>query len=86
MSDIKDDLTPEEAIALLPEGENIHTFRSGGGLMLGADWSRAGVLEAIRNSPSRRPAGPAASAMGHGLAFMHRGDWLFVETVKEAQS
>lgn len=78
-------MNADEAIALLPEGETIHTMLGGGGFMCGADWSRDALLDAIRKSPTLRRSGEFASAIGHGLAVNHNGSWLFVETVKEPQ-
>ena len=41
-------LTEEQALAMLPEGDQIHTFRDGGIALLGADWNRADLEQAIR--------------------------------------
>lgn len=38
-------LNTEEAIALLPESEFIHTFYSTGICLVGADWDRTDVLK-----------------------------------------
>jgi hypothetical protein len=76
-------LTPEQALAMLPEGEYVHTFRGGGGMMLGADWKREQVERAIRETDHRELAGPMATAMGHGLVI-NSGGALFVATKREA--
>ena len=75
-------LTPEEAEAMLPEGEYIHTFRGGSGIMIGADWKRESIIEAFK---TRKPelSGQFATAMGHGIAFFDDNGALFVKT-KEA--
>lgn len=80
-------LTPEEAIAMLPEGEYVHTFRNPGGMLLGADWKRASVEQAIREADQREIAGGMAASMGHGLVLFPKGaeyqsELLFVETRK----
>lgn len=79
-------LTPEEAIAMLPEGELVHTFRNPSpGAMFGSDWSRASIEEEIRNAAYRELAGPIMTDMGHGLVLFpksakYQGDLLFVAT------
>lgn len=72
-------LTFEEAEAMLADGDLVHTMRSAGNLVIGADWPRADLLAAMREAPSIQLAGPAATQMGHGLAVQVDG-WLFVKT------
>ena len=74
-------LSVEEALALLPEGEKIHTFLDTGPVLVGAHWDRADVEELIRSTDRRRVTGPEAQSMGHGLALWG-GDceWVYVET------
>ena len=74
-------LTREQATALLPEGEEIHTFRSSPGILFGADWPREKILKAIATHECCL-AGPQSEAMGHGLAIFVDG-WLFVEVKKQ---
>lgn len=81
--------TPEQALEMLPDGEQVHTFRNSSGMMLGADWSRAGIEEEIRNAERRELAGGMATSMGHGLVLFPKGaqyqrDLLFVATRKPA--
>jgi hypothetical protein len=83
------ELTPEQAIAMLPDGENVHTFRNSSGVMLGADWGRASIEDEIRNAEKRELAGGMATSMGHGLVLFPKGaqyqrDLLFVATRKPA--
>lgn len=83
-------LTPEEALALLPEGEYVHTFRNpGAGMMIGADWRRDEVEREIRDAERRELAGQVATDMGHGLVVFRKGakmrsDMLFVATRRNA--
>ena len=82
-------LTAEQAIGLLPEGDYVHTFRNSAGMMLGADHSRAGIEQEIRDAEKRELAGGLAAGMGHGLVLFPKGaqyqrDLLFVATSKEA--
>ncbi len=80
MSDERVDLTVDDAIAMLPEGEDVHTFRQGGiGIMLGADWEREHLISAIRTTDRRVLTGEVATGMGHGMAIWSNG-WLFVAT------
>ena len=78
-------ITADEAIALLPEGDEIHTFYQMGGALVGADWDRADILQKLVECDKIEIAGDQARAMGHGLA-VYRSDskWqsevLFVET------
>lgn len=72
-------LSFDEAVKLLPDGDNIHTFRNPqAGLMFGADWDRAALLDAMRASSEIQVTGPAAQAAGHGLAI-NSGGLLFIE-------
>lgn len=77
-------LTVDEAIAMLPEEESIHTFLQGGGILLGADWSAEEVRESLRQSIRIELSGHTATSMGHGLVFWRgpkdKGEWVFVET------
>jgi hypothetical protein len=72
-------LTVEEAIAMLAEGEIVHTFRGGNGIILGADWNRADVLRAICETDRRELSGELATAMKHGLCI-NSGGPLFIAT------
>jgi hypothetical protein len=75
-------LTVEQAVAMLPDGDSIHTFLDGVAL-IGADWSREEILEGFNTAESIELAGPTATSMGHGLVFLdNRGIWVFVETKK----
>lgn len=74
-------VTQQDAIEMLPEGDEIHTFINAvPGVMLGADWSRKDVIEAIGRCMCEL-AGETARRMKHGLAIWTREDRpLFVET------
>lgn len=78
-----DTLTLDDAIAALPEGDDIHTFMNPGGMLIGADWSRAQIVEALKASPEIRITGPMAQGMKHGIAIKHPNradDLLYVAT------
>ena len=60
-NDMKDErvfLSPEQAIALLPEGDEIHTFRQGGATcLLGAGMSRKNIIaESGKGCPRKAKA------------------------------
>ena len=73
-------LTYDEAVALLPEGERIHTYLDSPVALIGADWDRDAVLTLLRTTDRREVTGPAAQAMGHGLAAFRDGEPVFIET------
>jgi hypothetical protein len=74
-------LTADEAISMLPEGDEVHTVvNSVPGVMLGCDWQRDNVIEAIRNHECEL-AGDMARRMNHGLVVWTREERpLFVAT------
>jgi hypothetical protein len=79
-------ITPDEAISLLPDGDEIHTFIDSG-CLIGADWSREEIIDKISSSDVREITGPAARGMGHGLVVYNKSakyqsDLLFIETDK----
>lgn len=74
-------LTPEQAMAMLPGGEDIHTFLSpAGGILIGADWRRSDVESSIQKYTCEM-AGEQATAMGHGLVVHIPNGPLFVATI-----
>lgn len=77
-------LNAEEAIALLPKGETIHTFYSTGICLVGGDWDRADILQKLTEVDKIEITGEQARSMGHGLAAYNNGarleDILFIET------
>lgn len=82
-------LTYDEAVAMLPEGDEIHTFISGGMMLIGADWSRESVLELLKTGKPEK-SGEMAAGMGHGLVAFRdvreNGDLydpLFIKTKEE---
>lgn len=70
----------EEAVAMLADGDMIHTFTNpSASVLVGADWDRAEILEILRGHVEL--AGPQATAMGHGLVVERGpGEWLYIET------
>ena len=72
-------LTKEQAASLLPDKEEIHTFRQAGPALLGADLSRTDVLDKIENYDVEL-SGPAATKMRHGMVLKDEYGYLFIET------
>jgi len=76
-------LTAEQAIAMLPDGDNAHTFL-GNGFLVGADWKKQDVVDALKRSIRIELSGPLATSMGHKICFWDgprdNGRWYFVET------
>lgn len=75
-----DTITAEQALAVLPDGDTIHTFRNPAGMLLGADWSRADVEKAIRETDIVLLMGPMARGMGHGIGINFGGRRLMIQT------
>ena len=74
-------LTYDEAVALLPDGNEIHTVMQAGPTLIGADWDRKDVLTLLRESPRRDVTDPAAQKSGHVLAaYDQDGRIVFIET------
>lgn len=74
-------LSYDDAIALLPDGDEIHVFSNPGmNMLVGADWSRESILELIKNGEPEL-AGEMAMDMGHGLiAWESETRPLFIKT------
>jgi hypothetical protein len=80
-------LSYDEAVALLPDGDTIHTFLNPAGMLVGADWDREQVLDLLRTTDRREVTGPEAQSFGHGLAAWDpRGHVVFIETGKGGAS
>ena len=78
-------ITPDEAEALLPDGNEVHTFYQMGNALMGADWDKSEIIEELSKKDRIEIAGGEARSMGHGLAiYNHDTKWqsevLFVET------
>jgi hypothetical protein len=72
-------LTPEQAIAMLPDTKYIHTFYSVGLGLIGADHSRESLLEKIKTC-KLEIGGKSCKSMNHGLVLWETDNTpLFVE-------
>ncbi len=78
MSDERIVLSKDQALSMLGDGDDIHTFRTPGmGIMLGSDWKRQSILDAIEDNECEL-GGPMCQRMNHGL-IIHIDGPLFVE-------
>lgn len=70
------------AVSLLSDGSHIHTFRNPAGpiALIGCDWPREDVLLAMQGAPEIHLTGAMARGMGHGIAVMYGGQWLYIAT------
>lgn len=82
MADEMSTLTYDEAVSYLPSGEKIHCFLNPGGMLLGASWDRADVLDKLKNADAIHITGPSAQGTGHGIAVIDEdGRPAYFETV-----
>ncbi len=58
----------------------VHTHRNTAGLLFGAHWGLEEITAAIEAAGGVEEAGPASTAMGHGLCLWHNGGWLWLES------
>jgi hypothetical protein len=80
-------LTADQAIALLPDSDKVHTFEQPSGFtLIGANWDKQTVIDALKAAPEQgiELTGETATSMGHGLCFQDKsaGEWrtVFCET------
>lgn len=77
-------ITPEEAISLLPDKEDLHTFRNPEtGVLIGAPMYKIRAIELLKEYPDKiEITGAAGRAMEHGITLEYDG-FLFIETDEE---
>lgn len=82
----KKTLTTKQAIAMLPDSEQVHAYiNPTSDVLLGADWDRKSVIKYIEEADSREVAGPAATEMKHGLGVFGKKGLIFFETKVKAK-
>lgn len=85
-------LTYDEAVSLLPNEENIHTFVNEPFGLIGADWSRDEILKLLENHETViELTGETARGMGHGMCAYRKGakyqsNIVFIKTDEEKLS
>ena len=78
-------LTVDEAIGVLADGDEIHTYTAlkvpgdDDWTLAGFGWTREAVIAHIREVGGAQLAGPMMAGMGHGLC-LHAGRRLFAAT------
>lgn len=85
-------LTYEEAVSILPNSENIHTFINEAFGLIGADWSKEEILDKLKQTDSViELTGETARAMGHGMCVYskdakYQSNILFIQTDEDKLS
>ena len=80
----KEVISFEQAVKMLPDEERIHTFRSTGPVILGADHDRVSLIETMKKFQDKiELSGKNATAMGHGIVLTDDKGPLFIKTNKE---
>lgn len=77
-------ITPEQAISLLKEAEEIHTFRNPNGILIGCDIDRESIIEKLKlYSDKIEIGGEACRNLQHGIVLKDSRGYLFIETDME---
>jgi hypothetical protein len=74
-------LTKEQAVELIGDRESIHTLvNPSPSILIGCDYSRKEIMEAIEQSHLIEVAGESAKSMGHGIViWTSESNYMFVE-------
>jgi hypothetical protein len=74
--------TFDEAMAMLPDGDFVNVkVNNAPGLIVGADWTKDALREALAKAYLIEESGSTAARMGFGLYFLAEGgNRYFVET------
>ncbi len=75
-------ITYDDAIKMLPDGSEIHTFVNPHGMLIGADRSREEILNLLK-SGAIKLSGWTATRMNHGLVVFDGEKNIFISTRKE---
>lgn len=76
-------LTEEQAIAMLDDDDGwIHTFRSAGMTLLGADIKRSEIIKKIKKYQPEL-SGEMATNMHHGMVLIDEHGPLFIRTKED---
>ena len=80
-------LTAEQAISVLPEGKNVHTFADANFGIVGTDWSRENIIKRLECADHIELSGEIARAMNHGIYIYDKDanaeELIFIETNEE---
>lgn len=82
MDDERKLVSLEVAVSMLciKPGNKVHTIRQARHILIGADWGRDNIIEAMRAAPTIDITGEAAQSIGHGLCIHDEHGPLFIET------
>ena len=78
-------LNYDDAVAMLPDEDTVHTFVNAPFGLLGADWSREDILELLKSGKPEL-SGKMATNMDHGIIAWRgggKGEAVFIETKKK---
>lgn len=81
---MKQYITAEQAISVLPDGDSVHTFYNPSFGLVGGHWHKADITDKLYSSIIEL-TGKRARGMGHGICVheknaRYQGDILFIET------
>lgn len=72
----------DEAVKMLPDSDDIHTFRNPpNGMLIGADWHKEKLIVLIKKYGVQL-SGDQARDLGHGLVVKDDMSYIFIETKK----
>lgn len=82
---MKTHITIDQSISVLPDGDSVHTFYDTGFGLIGADWSKADIMDKLRGSDIIELTGPGLRDVSHGICAYNKdakyqSDILFIET------
>ena len=85
---VEHSLTPAEALGLLAphlEGKKkrVHTFMGMGFGLMGCDYDLTDVKKHLKEAKEITLSGPNMRGMGHGVAFLEKDQWTFLESDKK---
>jgi len=82
MSDEKQFITYREAVAALPDHEEIHTFRQAGPALIGCDVNRKDILKDLKNAKEIEVGGSQCQKMNHAIVIYDITGPTFIQNKK----
>lgn len=77
-------ITPDEAMNLISDGDDVHTFRNSSGFLLGCDVSRKSIEQIFKDNPDKiEIGGPTSRTMKHAIVVEDSVGLLFIEHNEE---
>ncbi len=82
----KEFISFEQAVNMIPDEEQIHTFRATGPYILGADHDRISLLETMKKFQDKiEVSGKNATGRGYGIVLTDDKGPLFIKTKEEVE-